>query len=102
MCCCLMIRGPPSSTRPYTLCPYTTRFRAVPARLAPPLLRERLAACRLRRLHQQAFLGSGEADGEAVRAPVLGDLAAELALYGGAGQDVAEADRKSTRLNSSH
>src|SRR2546421_3668388 len=72
-----MIRRPPRST----LFPYTTLFRSevVPSEIAP------LAALRLDTGPQQRIDGVARAERPAVRERVL-----------------AEPDRKSTRLNSSH
>src|SRR5256885_11128743 len=74
-----MIRRPPRST----LFPYTTLFRSIGARGVPGLVAEVLVG-------PEPFAGAGT-DDRLHRIPAaLGDL-----LHGGA-------DRKSTRLNSSH
>src|SRR3546814_12336437 len=82
-CDILMIRRPPRSTRTDTLLPYTTLFRSasVLSGQAPVDFGiERVSVDRTRGLVVIAFVGH----------PF------------GRAKDVAEADRKSTRLNSSH
>src|SRR3712207_8959180 len=81
-----MIRRPPRST----LFPYTTLFRSVH---------------RPRALHVALDLGEG---GELVGRLLVGERGLELGLplavgrVGDAGLGLAQGDRKSTRLNSSH
>src|SRR2546427_4436698 len=80
-----MIRRPPRST----LFPYTTLFRSVPQRLCPV---GRKVHARIHRMHSRTQL-----------LPVLARWHAEPAAAGA--KEVAlvhKADRKSTRLNSSH
>src|SRR2546426_8552266 len=72
-----MIRRPPRST----LFPYTTLFRSQQLRL-------RLGPQVAHLVEQQG--------------PAVGELEAADAALGGAGERAASADRKSTRLNSSH
>src|SRR5205809_6011373 len=72
-----MIRRPPIST----LFPYTTLFRS-------------RAPVAVSREHQ---VGVGQAAGDGPRR-----LLVDLAVHGVAGVQLAVADRKSTRLNSSH
>src|SRR2546422_4269827 len=69
----LMIRRPPRST----LFPYTTLFRSLPRRAAPEVR-------------------PGDEDGRALS---FGPVELEPGIHAAVG---AEADRKSTRLNSSH
>src|SRR3546814_14165540 len=98
-----MIRRPPRSTRTDTLFPYTTRFRA-PAALALPTgevaVRGRGGALAglqpvavLRDAHRAAGMHPFE--------PCLGEDAVE-ALGFRCPLHRSRADRKSTRLNSSH
>src|SRR3546814_13818442 len=101
----VMIRRPPRSTRTDTLFPYTTRFRS----------RERVAVDRLGSVDLEIGGQTGAALREvdprhedAERLEIGGIRQAEIIVCG-VGQcrdrhlaDVARADRKSTRLNSSH
>src|SRR3546814_18253122 len=98
MCFFLMIRRPPRSTRTDTLLPYTTLFRSMAQR------RERIGGlARLRDEQRQPaglqhrvtiakLAGDVDVDGDAREGlePIFGDHAG------------IKADRKSTRLNSSH
>src|SRR3546814_7248544 len=109
-----MIRRPPRSTRPDTLFPYTTLFRSAgkilhPARVVDLLARmadadddhlveiavtEPLDAPRL-----------GEAREHRVAVEDIKDRIAALGRLAGRARDedaIGSADRKSTRLNSSH
>src|SRR3546814_15100497 len=110
-----MIRRPPRSTRTATLFPYTTLFRSSRAptvvRMTPGLLTESAIAVVL-----GTTLGIGvcllvslaprvSAPSLARRiAPYLRDVTDPLGLCPALSPDptVREADRKSTRLNSSH
>src|SRR3712207_7784966 len=83
-----MIRQPPRST----LFPYTTLFRS-PA-LRGELLRRRDLQRLGSRLHEAHVVAEGVAQAAVDAVEVLGRLLREL--------DAARADRKSTRLNSSH
>src|SRR3712207_6962324 len=80
----LMIRRPPRST----LFPYTTLFRSVHPARAGPALRPRRA----------------RADAQSAQRRALRDAALGAAepSRGGQAQPRPQADRKSTRLNSSH
>src|SRR3546814_7279671 len=101
-----MIRRPPRSTRTDTLFPYTTLFRSDRERSrdleidAEAFVRRRLAEFGMREFvaqRQHAAVGIGDRLRPLARAPV------EIAEIGGAERiDRAVADRKSTRLNSSH
>src|SRR3546814_17584275 len=105
----LMIRRPPRSTRTDTLFPYTTLFRSV-----------RIGLPQRARLFQfgdegatgmdlpQADIAQQPAAGTAQRGERAGEVRlqhqkAETAGHGGVGRlAIIHADRKSTRLNSSH
>src|SRR3546814_7769935 len=116
----LMIRRPPRSTRTDTLFPYTTLFRsALPGRVprrkrgAGPLARRhpqlRLAAPRALPLAALACRGGArgaEIFGSGAGALPRRDDPARARAVRGFGREaalsLAAADRKSTRLNSSH
>src|SRR3546814_16444987 len=84
----LMIRQPPRSTRTDTLFPYTTLFRSVDAgRLSLPAAICNCLGSEWERICPRSRRSGRERGG---RVPTV---------RGDAGQD---ADRKSTRLNSSH
>src|SRR3546814_14630689 len=83
----LMIRRPPRSTRTDTLFPYTTLFRSE----VVGMIVERRVITEL--IDAGADLGSPPRDADGATAHQLGDLA---------GRRTDAADRKSTRLNSSH
>src|SRR3546814_15143248 len=109
-----MIRRPPRSTRTDTLFPYTTLFRSVVARDFGQALEARLGELsRLTRYRPARFVGLGEGGDEArvvriangdgeheLRTRLL--VAADGTRSGVRGALGIEADRKSTRLNSSH
>src|SRR3546814_14579476 len=91
----LMIRRPPRSTRTDTLFPYTTLFRSDPIRHPGTQLRSRIRPM------------SGRDPNEAHRAATPLELFYDLVFvvaFGQASNEFAHmlADRKSTRLNSSH
>src|SRR3546814_19349826 len=90
----LMIRRPPRSTRTDTLFPYTTLFRSVVWDVVLPYTRSAVIG--------GIFLCLGRALGETMAVTfVLGnahELTASLLMPGNS----IAADRKSTRLNSSH
>src|SRR3546814_14912007 len=95
----LMMRGPPSSTRPYTLFPYPTLFRSG---LAVGLAIDRGDAV----LDPFQVGKRGALDPETVQHDPLRQNAVEVIEDGDQAlgtRDFATAqDRKSTRLNSSH
>src|SRR3546814_8265233 len=114
-----MFRRPPRSTRTYTLFPYTTLFRSADRCKGFALtLYARFAA------HLDAVLDTLETEGvlpadlprkavavEPPRDPAHGDLATNAAMVLAKGaktnpralaEKIAEKDRQSTRLNSSH
>src|SRR3546814_6236880 len=106
----LMIRRPPKSTRPATLCPYTTRFLS---RDTAELLEDGLvvlggdARAGVVNLDREGLAAAARAEQDAaavgvlegVGQQVLHDAAQEL----GVGAHHRRAgDRKITRLNSSH
>src|SRR3546814_15009923 len=96
----LMRRRPPRSTRTDTLFPYTTLFRSLDLveRRLLQIAERRIARSEIveRQPHAGAlqFLEHSQILGAFVEEDPLGDL--ELELLG------PDADRKSTRLNSSH
>src|SRR3546814_5732562 len=97
----LRIRRPPISTRTDTLFPYTTLFRSVPFaglerdnNLRPDITLEKLAS-----LGPAFDRKSGHGTLTAGNSTPLTDGASAVLL---ASEDWAKADRKSTRLNSSH
>src|SRR3546814_12064006 len=99
----LIIRRPPSSTRTDTLLPYTTLFRSRHARKrAPDCSVDRApvranAAIFLKRAFMARFFNAGgHGDGAFDRF----DNIRKAYTCGGPGE--GKADRKSTRLNSSH
>src|SRR5256885_9426169 len=81
-----MIRRPPRST----LFPYTTLFRSFPAGFTPATMQQLFASWR-------EFC----AVGPAVELTVVPELP-DIGRFGGRARAVEAADRKSTRLNSSH
>src|SRR3546814_15148742 len=91
---CLMIRRPPRSTRTDTLFPYTTLFRSVRERRSA----RRHERCRCRQAGAERF--------EALRLQrveaTLGNQIRALPVVAAIDQHQHAADRKSTRLNSSH
>src|SRR3546814_20782989 len=110
-----MIRRPPRSTRTDTLFPYTTRFRSARRRGRPPtdpkaragwmLSVATGAAYRDRYKIESDLAAGGGAANDAQRADRRrAQWAAREAqrLAGETGTDRRLADRKSTRLNSSH
>src|SRR3546814_17737931 len=101
-----MIRGPPRSTRTYTLFPYTTIFRSLAEHL--PVLAHPGAVAQHGDVAGDVALVGLQLGDAAVGDVVAGDLdpgknlhAVLGALLGEAGDGLA-GDRKSTRLNSSH
>src|SRR3546814_16671571 len=97
-----MIRRPPRSTRTYTLFPYTTLFRSYPdyEGIAQKLEeRERLVADLgdndVMILRNHGLLSVGRTVREAFLRMYYLERSCEV-------QVAAQADRKSTRLNSSH
>src|SRR3546814_18922359 len=98
----LMIRRPPRSTRTDTLFPYTTLFRSVVVRHTPILEAPHVAACCVEPLAQgfgDLVVDLGAGLGGGVAAVLAVELAHERAHALGV---LDQADRKSTRLNSSH
>src|SRR3546814_14101876 len=99
-----MIRRPPRFTRTDTLFPYTTLFRSLllavdeAQRLESREQRHQLGGVAVE--VRMALVALGAGDDEGVRRDLLAEAVAAVAL----GQEgaVEEADRKSTRLNSSH
>src|SRR3546814_5471489 len=101
-----MIRLPPRSTRTDTLFPYTTLFRA-PELGGPQFqwlwhaeIEKFPAAVMAARFPDSVNLGDVTADDFLQRASAFGPL--DLLVGGPPCQDFSVADRKSTRLNSSH
>src|SRR3546814_16716396 len=95
---CFMIRRPPRSTRTDTLFPYTTLFRSftrlsdtVSPELIMPLLND-YAGAAVAAIHQHG--------GEVLK--FMGDGILAIFRNDGERHTNLEADRKSTRLNSSH
>src|SRR3546814_13753733 len=94
----LMIRRPPRSTRTDTLFPYTTLFRSLqPVEPGPHIGRPAAPAGRPRARRDLAQLV-----GQHVRPEPLVPRPQPALDRGQPGTAVAERDRKSTRLNSSH
>src|SRR3546814_18877825 len=100
----LMIRRPPRSTRTDTLFPYTTLFRS-DASLFPASAGDRLREAREKQKLSIADIA------QRTRVPIRHLEAIEQGNYGelpsptyaiGFAKAYARADRKSTRLNSSH
>src|SRR3546814_14673493 len=102
-----MIRRPPRLTRTYTLVPYTTLFRSkaagdeqadITARALGEVRREArkvflaIFKAGVHRTHQHAVLELGETEIQRL----------QQMRVSRAGQGIPLADRKSTRLNSSH
>src|SRR3546814_14583410 len=94
----LRIRRPPRSTRTDTLFPYTTRFRS-PMR-AGSWRGEKLGACTDCRRFWARYRAGEVSDDEINE--VNGELAPTIGTCGVMGTASIMADRKSTRLNSSH
>src|SRR3546814_19117026 len=99
-----MIRRPPISTRSDTLCPYTTLFRSRAYRCASVRLAERCSGLGLHEPFGFA-LENRHAGQHAVK--ILEwlanlDFSACHLEFADAALMLAPADRKSTRLNSSH
>src|SRR3546814_15907062 len=107
----LMIRRPPRSTRTDTLFPYTTLFRSAGHYRAARKSYRRSAAYadKAAQAHYALMLWTGQGGGKD-RGLALAwmELAAErqypkfVALRDRFREQVTDADRKSTRLNSSH
>src|SRR3546814_6907471 len=105
----LMIRRPPRSTRTDTLFPYTTLFRSgvgAPGIGDPHLVDAQVLASQLRghlRLEAEAVLLQVQRlDHLTAEGLVAGLHVREVEVGEGVGQRREQADRKSTRLNSSH
>src|SRR3546814_1635006 len=119
-----MIRRPPRSTRTDTLFPYTTLFRSIAATFALTELQVKriLALGNLLPRIREAYRAE-EIDAETIRHLTLANKAQQRAwlalfegddtyaprgsqlkawLFGGGAISFKAADRKSTRLNSSH
>src|SRR3546814_15920912 len=99
-----MIRRPPRATRPDTIFPYTTRFRSRTAGVVAALggVRDRVA-----HVGHAALVHQVDDELHLVEALEVGHLRGVAGVHQGlvAGGDErceAAADRKSTRLNSSH
>src|SRR3546814_13270205 len=99
-----MIRRPPRSTRTDTLFPYTTLFRSPRQPRRVPALRAGVPSSR--RAGQAGEAGGVAVGAEALReagtAPQAAERAEHLDLRSHGAAQVSPADRKSTRLNSSH
>src|SRR3546814_13125725 len=114
----LIIRRPPSSTRTYTLFPYTTLFRSPPARGYPHTLHEPLiggrafgarltaAALRARKGEREGGVGPGVSPRPGTRAfpnpPSSRSQHGQSFCQSELRAHRYRRDRKSTRLNSSH
>src|SRR3546814_1846308 len=97
-----MIRRPPRATRTDTLFPYTTRFRSEDA---PGAQRQQADQQGDDARHQDGQRPLQPAAGDAGGGHDADGIAADADVGGMAEADqaaVAEEDRKSTRLNSSH
>src|SRR3546814_19718197 len=95
---------PPRSTRTDTLFPDTTLLRSAVPGLIDEDLRGRMILCdqRLDALHRDAGVVAAEmGDRRALRRLVLELRRHHAAVIGGGRREIG-ADRKSTRLNSSH
>src|SRR3546814_17268759 len=88
----LMIRRPPRSTRTDTLFPYTTLFRSAERHRVDQRPGDRLLADQLREEARPVLAGEGE---------IFAHSGVPLNLPTGVSR-ACQADRKSTRLNSSH